>query len=87
MNLVIHHRGSLTAPNTSARTPASHARRSRAADYVADICLVMLLAAPFLLFEAPSALPDAVVVSRAGPVAMAPLAPAGTEERPAAIGR
>jgi hypothetical protein len=85
MNLAIHHRGSLATPTTGARTSTRPARRSRAADYLADICLVTLLAAPFLLFESPSTLPEAVVVSRASPAAMAQPAPAVTAGRPLAI--
>jgi hypothetical protein len=84
MNLAIHHRGSLAAPTTGARA-SRPARRSRAADYVADVCLITLLAVPFLLFESPSTLPDAIVVSRAGPVAMSQPAPAMGDERPLAI--
>ena len=90
MNLAIQHRGSLTTPSTTTRStctssPATPARRSRAADYVADVCLVALLAAPFMLFEPPSTLPEAVIVSRAAPVTLSRPAPARSDERPAAI--
>ena len=81
MNLATHYRGSLTTPSTVARARPTRARRSRAADYVADVCLVALLAAPFVLFEAPSTLPDAVILSRAAPVTLAQPAPAAPDAR------
>jgi len=85
MNLAIHHRGSLTpsTPRTAERRSARTGHRSRTADYIADIALVALLAAPFMLFEAPSTLPDAVIVSRSAPVAMPQPAPTATDEHAA----
>ena len=85
MNLAIHHRGSLTTstPSTSERRSARTGHRSRTADYIADIALVALLAAPFMLFEAPSTLPDAVIVSRSAPLTMPQPAPAATDEHAA----
>jgi hypothetical protein len=79
MNIALNHRGSLTTPSTTRTTAARAPGRSRAADYVADVCLVALLAAPFMLFEAPSTLPDAVIASRAGPVVASQPAPARAE--------
>ena len=85
MNLAIHHRGSLTTSTagTAERRSARTGHRSRTADYIADIALVALLAAPFMLFEAPSTLPDAVIVSRSSPVTMPQPAPAATVEHAA----
>jgi len=85
MNLAIHHRGSLTSstPRTAERRSARTGHRSRTADYIADIALVALLAAPFMLFEAPSTLPDAVIVSRSAPLTMPQPAPAATDEHAA----
>jgi hypothetical protein len=85
MNLAIHHRDSLTT-STGTRTDRRSTctgHRSRTADYIADIALVALLAAPFILFEAPSALPEAVVASRSSPATLSPDAPAATDERAA----
>ena len=50
---------------------------------VATLALVALLAAPFMLFEAPSTLPDAVIVSRSAPLTMPQPAPAATDEHAA----
>jgi hypothetical protein len=85
MNLAIHHRGSLTTSTagTAERRSARTGHRSRTADYIADIALVALLAAPFMLFEAPSTLPDAVIVSRSAPLTMPQPAPAATDEHAA----
>jgi len=85
MNLAIHHRGSLSTstPKAAERRSARTGHRSRTADYIADIALVALLAAPFMLFEAPSTLPDAVIVSRSAPVAMPQPAPTATDEHAA----
>ena len=85
MNLAIHHRGSLTTSTagTAERRSARTGHRSRTADYIADIALVALLAAPFMLFEAPSTLPDAVIVSRSAPLTMPQPAPAPTDEHAA----
>jgi hypothetical protein len=83
MNLAIHHRGSLTTSTTSRTAERRSARtghRSRTADYIADIALVALLAAPFMLFEAPSTLPEAVIVSRSAPITMPQPAPKATDE-------
>jgi len=86
MNLAIHHRGSLTTSTagTAERRSARTGHRSRTADYIADIALVALLAAPFMLFEAPSTLPEAVIASRAAPTAVAQPAPAAADEQHAA---
>jgi hypothetical protein len=71
---------------TAARTRDDGA--SRTADYIADVVFIALLAAPFLIFEAPASIRDAVlsagadrpaIVSTANaqhtPTAPAPAAP------------
>jgi len=82
MNLAIHHRGSLTT-STSTRTDrrsTATGHRSRTADYIADVVLVALLAAPFVLLEAPATLSDAVDLSRSAPATMSQSAPAAAQE-------
>jgi hypothetical protein len=85
MNLAIHHRGSLSTstPKPAERRSTRTGHRSRTADYIADIALVALLAAPFMLFEAPSTLPDAVIVSRSAPVTVPQPAPTVADEHTA----
>ena len=51
-------------PRTRAR-PANEAGRHRFADYIVDVFFVALLAAPFLIFESPASVQDAVVAARA----------------------
>jgi len=84
MNLAIHHRGCLTKPTPLERRTTRSGHRSWTADYIADIALVALLASPFMLFEAPSTLPEAVVASRAGPSTVAQPTPADDDQHAAA---
>jgi len=84
MNLAIHHRGSLGTSTPTERRATRTGHRSRTADYIADVVLVALLASPFMLFEAPSTLPEAVIASRAAPTAVAQPAPAAADEQHAA---
>jgi len=49
-----------SAPRTRER-PDGSSSRSRLADYIVDVFFVALLAAPFLIFEAPASVQDAVV--------------------------
>ena len=85
MHLTIHHRGTPSRDTRDGRATTTPKQRSQMADYIADICLVALLAAPFMLFDAPSTLPDAVIASRAGPAAVAEPAPAAANAQPLAI--
>jgi hypothetical protein len=87
MNPTVHYRGSLTGRPTSAATPAASATSpvepervsgARAADYVADIFFIALLAAPFLVFEAPSSVPEAAIAARSAPPAASAPAPRDT---------
>jgi hypothetical protein len=48
---------------TAALAPADGA--SRTADYIADVVFIALLAAPFLIFEAPDSIRDAVLAAGA----------------------
>jgi hypothetical protein len=59
MNHIAYVRGSLGAAAPS-RPGVRPVRTSRGADYVADIFFIALLAAPFLIFDAPGSMPDAV---------------------------
>ena len=82
MNHIAYHRGSLGAASPS-RSRAEPASGARAADYVADIFFIALLAAPFLIFESPSSVPEAVVAQRATPPAIAaPAAAAAVQAAP-----
>ena len=60
-------------PQASER-PAGH----RLADYIVDVFFVALLAAPFLIFEAPASVQDAVAPLHGSNAAVAASAPAGT---------
>jgi len=49
------------ATNADARSSESGGGRSRFADYIGDVFFVALLAAPFLIFQSPGSVQDAVV--------------------------
>jgi hypothetical protein len=83
MNLAIHNRRSVTPSTPTERRVRRVGHRSWTADYIADIALVALLASPFMLFEAPSTLPEAVVASRAGPTNVVQPAPAAGDPQTA----
>ncbi|HEY1327680.1 MAG TPA: hypothetical protein VGI14_12125 [Casimicrobiaceae bacterium] len=58
--------------------PARKPRGSWLADYIADVVFIVILAAPFVIFTAPSSVPEAVVSASAA--AAAPATPAGRTE-------
>lgn len=47
------------------RAPDDGAKASRMADYIADVVFIALLAAPFLIFEVPASIRDAVLAAGA----------------------
>ena len=52
-------------PAGASQPPDAGAKASRMADYIADVVFIALLAAPFLIFEAPASIRDAVVTAGA----------------------
>jgi hypothetical protein len=83
--LAYHHRGSLAPNDAKASKRSEAASGARAADYVADIFFIALLAAPFMIFESPGSVPEAVVAARANPPAVvAPAAAAPVAAPPQA---
>ena len=59
------------------RAPEDGAKASRMADYIADVVFIALLAAPFLIFEAPASIRDAVLTAGAQrPAIVSPATPA-----------
>jgi len=52
-------------PGTVSHASEAGAKASRMADYIADVVFIALLAAPFLIFEAPASIRDAVLTAGA----------------------
>jgi hypothetical protein len=50
---------------SASRAPDDSASASRLADYIADVFFIALLAAPFLIFEVPATIRDAVLAAAA----------------------
>jgi hypothetical protein len=77
-----------TAASTTRRTrsrDADASRGDRLANYIVDVFFVALLAAPFLIFQSPASVQDAVVSSHAAiaktdATAAAPATPAVAED-------
>jgi hypothetical protein len=61
---------------TVSRAPEHGAKASRMADYIADVVFIALLAAPFLIFEAPASIHDAVTAGAERPAIVSPTASA-----------
>ena len=66
MNPTISRHAGLTATSaTQTHAPDDGARTSRTANYVMDVVFIALLAAPFLIFEAPASVREALVTPAA----------------------
>jgi len=50
---------------TISSAPEAGAKASRMADHIADVVFIVLLAAPFLIFQAPASIRDAVLTAGA----------------------
>jgi len=85
MNTSTYPRATASPTATASRARPQAAERpvgSRTADYIVDVFFVALLAAPFLIFETPASVQDAVAPLHGANAAVAAAAPAGTTYGP-----
>jgi len=78
-------RGAATA-KVDARSSETEGGRNRLADYVVDVFFVALLAAPFLIFQSPASVQDAVVGVHAPDASVAVTASAPAQTSTSAYG-
>jgi hypothetical protein len=72
-------------PAAKTHTSRDGVRRTRRANYIADVLFIALLAAPFLIFESPASVQDAVVAAGSDRVTV--VAPAAAAPSPATTSR
>ncbi len=81
MTPAVLRRGRPPATKATTAAPREAANGARAADLVADIFLIVLLAAPFLVFEVPGPSAESIIATRSAAPSIA--APAPPEVRAA----